>query len=76
MKPIDIALTYEAQGTFSHEGLEGDTRLTILIPDENEHRKLAILFTLLRDFEDTVIERFALTRDKFEQIREAFNDAQ
>jgi hypothetical protein len=93
MKIIDIALTYEAQATFSDHGLEGDTRLTILIPDEsktegfasteshsdseeNEHRKLAILFTLLRDFEDTVIERFSLTREKFEQIREAYNDAQ
>jgi hypothetical protein len=76
MKIIDIALTYEAQATFSDHGLEGDTRLTILIPDENEHRKLAILFTLLRDFEDTVIERFSLTREKFERIREAYNDAQ
>lgn len=72
MKSIDIALTYEAQGTFTYpNGLEGDTRLTILIPEEREHKKLAIIFHLIRDFEETIIERFKLTREQYEKIREA-----
>lgn len=72
MKSIDIALTYEAQATFTHpNGLEGDTRLTILIPEENEHKKLAIIFHLVKDFEETIIQRFNLTREQYEQIRQA-----
>lgn len=72
MKSMDIALTYEANCTFTHpNGLEGDTRLTILIPEENEHKKLAIILHLVKDIEDTIIERFNLTRKEYEDIREA-----